>query len=379
MLRVYLSISSPNERGMHIYAKNLFRLIGKNNSPFLNFPKLNKKFKKFQFLNQIFWELKPLKKEVSFENDRYISVHPRYPLNLLFNSNFLQRKKGIVICDYMQCLNFLEIQKNLSLIRNSSIIEIIKMIYHTIFFKLTVERSDFLIYISHNTKKELKNWIHKDIINQKPQIVIHPLPSFDPKKVLIQAKKLEIKSVKRNEINLLFVSGTPSTKRSHMILPIIKEVANYLENYRFMVNILGGIPILRDDIPKNLKIFSPKKSILEYKLIEIYLKTDIFISTSINEGFGIPLLDAMNFDIHCIASDIKAYKEINQYYGNNKLNLIPTNANYKDYAKAVSEILKKSLLSNKSKTNLYCERYERIFTNSENKLNKFLNNFNYGY
>ena len=58
MLRVYLSISSPNERGMHIYAKNLFRLISKNNSPFLNFPKLNKKFKKFQFLNQIFWELK---------------------------------------------------------------------------------------------------------------------------------------------------------------------------------------------------------------------------------------------------------------------------------------------------------------------------------
>lgn len=44
----------------------------------------------------------------------------------------------------------------------------------------------------------------------------------------------------------------------------------------------------------------------------LYSGAEAFISTSIEEGFGLPLLEAMASEIPCVVSDISSYKEIGQ-------------------------------------------------------------------
>lgn len=46
------------------------------------------------------------------------------------------------------------------------------------------------------------------------------------------------------------------------------------------------------------------------ELIELYRKTFIYISTSLSEGFGLPLLESMKYGAPMLLSDIKVYREI---------------------------------------------------------------------
>ena len=91
---------------MHIYAKNLKKILNKNFKANIYNPKIkfhkNEIFKTFKI---IYFELKPLKKNLQKKFDIFISVHPRYPLNILFGRNHNTNKKGIVVCDYMQCIS----------------------------------------------------------------------------------------------------------------------------------------------------------------------------------------------------------------------------------------------------------------------------------
>lgn len=59
----------------------------------------------------------------------------------------------------------------------------------------------------------------------------------------------------------------------------------------------------------------------------LFLNSSLLISTSSNEGFGIPLLDALSINLTAIATDIPSHREIKSLNSNNKIKLIEENDN----------------------------------------------------
>ena len=57
----------------------------------------------------------------------------------------------------------------------------------------------------------------------------------------------------------------------------------------------------------------------------LFLNSSLLISTSSNEGFGIPLLDALSINLEAIATDIPSHREIKSLSSNNKIRLIKEN------------------------------------------------------
>lgn len=360
---------------MHIYTKNLTKILIKNFKAYIYKPKVkfhkNEIFKTFKI---IYFELKPLKKNLQKKFDIFISVHPRYPLNMLLGRNHINQKKGIVICDYMQCISLNNTTEIKKLIKEFKILEIFRKFYHTFFFKLTLKKADFYIFISNYTRSGINEWDKKNNNYVKPEIVIHPLPSFNFEKVYTISNKLNSKiSSNKNLIKLLFITGNPSTKRNHLIIPIIKSLAEKNKNLSFYVSIVGGIKLNYISLPKNIKIDLPNKSISESSLIKKFLETNFFISTSQEEGFGIPLLDAVCFNIFCIASKIKAYEEIQKTYQNEQLYLVENHADKFSYVEVINKLLKKDIsFSQKNRSEKYLANYEKIFLKTEQRMKKFL-------
>ena len=180
------------------------------------------------------------------------------------------------------------------------------------------------------------------------------------------------KTKSNNQIKILFVTGNPSTKRSNIISPLVEKLAINKKNINFQVTIIGNINTQIKN-QRNLKIFKPNKSISEENLIREYLETDLFISTSIAEGFGIPLLDALLFGINCLATDISSYKEIRQFYGSKNLTLIPALSDIEYYLEKLDYLIENYIYINKKiKYENYKNQYKRIIQDSENKIFCFL-------
>ena len=358
---------------MHIYAKSIFKLIKKNSFSKLLYPKSNKSTKnKKNFLGQIIWELKSIKKLDSQSIDYLISAHPRFPLDILCIPNKYKNKRILVIHDYMQCIKLKSLLNIPNFFKKNGQLEILKRIYHTFMFKLSASRADYFIFNSYYTKQNACNWI-PNIFNKK-SLVLHPLPSFNPKNVLEISKNINFRNKsKENNIHILFVTGFPATKRSEMIYPIIKKLANKNKRINFLISIVGIHNFKKHDLNKNITIDIRKKSLSEKVLIQKYLTTDIFISTSSEEGFGIPLLDAITFNIFTIASSIPAYKEIKKIYKSKKLSLLSQNSSPDDYVEIIHSLIKKKkLIKEDNRVNNYTKKYLDIYQYSERRLNNFL-------
>lgn len=373
MINALLSISTQNNRGMHIYAKNLTKLLNKKLKSKLYLP-TKIKYSKYNLdlLSQILFELKPIKINNIEEFNVFISVHPRYPIDMLINNKkFL--KKGIVIHDYMQCINIKEILNNPSILKSLGIKEFLKRMYHTFLFKITLKKIEFIIFNSKYTKNGIGNWSKKQVINRKPSIVIHPLPSFDMELVVEEAKKFKSYKAK-NELNLLFISGNQLSKRSTLILPIISLLAEENPDIYFKVSVIGLKNMSFRFYPNNLEIYAPKESISNKELVKKYLEADFFLSTSIEEGFGMPLLDALCFGVKSIVSDIPTYREIRDSYSSLNCLLIKDHHIAKSYVNQInSEINKYEFECNfLNKANNYALNYSEIFKKSEIRINNFL-------
>ncbi|MDC2974974.1 glycosyltransferase, partial [Prochlorococcus sp. AH-736-K09] len=364
MKNIIIRLSTPNNRGIHIYAKQIYKMLKGKFKANLFIPKKINGIKELFLLKQILWELLPLKIKNSRKIDLMINVYPRLSVDNLLNIGNKSYKKGIVICDYMQCIKLRELFQ-FKTYNKFNIFEIFKRSYHSLFFYLSKNLSDFYIFISNTTYKEFKSWNRFYSNLNKPSLILHPLPSFSPEKVLSVLKGLEVAKTKsNNQIKILFVTGNPSTKRSNIISPLVEKLAIYKKNINFQVTIIGNINTQIKN-QRNLKIFKPNKPISEENLIREYLETDLFISTSIAEGFGIPLLDALLFGINCLATDISSYKEIRQFYGSKNLTLIPALSDIEYYLEKLDYLIENYIYINKKiKYENYKNQYKRIFQDS---------------
>jgi len=377
--KVNVILSTPNNRGIHRYSKSLLEILKINyECESKTFKLYNKIFiKNLRFVIQIFWEL-----FINFrkKDKNLIFTYPRLPLSLLMRKKNKRSSVGIVVYDFIQCISFENLFSTFLILKSNGLIDFLKKVIHTLLFNKSLVKSDYFIVISEDTKKKLLNWFNKiNLINQEKIIVLHPLPSFNElliKNFIIYSKKLNgKKNIKSNQVNIICISGNSPSKRKEILLPIFEKLAS--RNLDKIINIsIFGADLNLENIQSsnNLKINNFQTNVDDKVLIETYINSHIYISTSSEEGFGIPFLDAILFGCGCICSDIQVYKEIKKKYSkynknislvNSKDNII--NSFYKNIQLQFDNL---ETINSKKRLQKYIINYKSIFEEHLNEIKK---------
>ena len=375
--KVNLILSTPNNRGIHRYSNSLLDILKINyECKSKTFKLYNKIFlKNLRFVIQIFWELFI---NFSKKDKNLIFTYPRLPLSLLMSKKNKRCSVGIVVYDFIQCISFENFLSNFLILKSNGLIDFFKKVIHTLLFNKSLVKSDYFIVISEDTKKKLLNWFNKiDLINQEKIIVLHPLPSFNElviKNFIIYSKKInEKKNIKSNQLNIICISGNAPSKRKGILLPIFEKLASRNPDKIINISIFGADLNLENiQFSNNLRINNFHTNVDDNVLIETYINSHIYISTSSEEGFGIPFLDAILFGCSCICSDIQVYKEIKKKYSkynqniylvNSKDNII--NSFYKNLQLQFDNL---ETINSKKRLQKYIINYKSIFEEHLNEI-----------
>ena len=161
--------------------------------------------------------------------------------------------------------------------------------------------ADFFICISKNTQKDL---IEIYNVDPKKTKVVYLSSSFP---------KEEIK-VKKNKDYLLFVGNRTGYKNSDFILKALAKYEKFYKN--FDLYYFGGPKFSKNEINilNDLKISNNIKHLGndERKLKSLYQNALCLIYPSSYEGFGLPLLEAMETECPVLCCNTPALKEIGQ-------------------------------------------------------------------
>lgn len=154
-----------------------------------------------------------------------------------------------------------------------------------------------IICISHFTKKQL---IEKYKISEKKISVIY-----------LGIKKKEIKSF--NKKNTILYVGDRGRYKNFKMLPLAYSSSDYLKK-NFKIVCIGGNKFNDEEIQlfKNLRIVDniSQKSASDDELNYFYESSNLYVTLSLIEGFGLTPLEAMNSSCPVICSDIPVFKEI---------------------------------------------------------------------
>jgi len=179
---------------------------------------------------------------------------------------------------------------------------------NTLLIKASLPLADTLLT---NSKTTANHFFDAFPFCNKPSFVCSPLPSFSASE-LTQAQRILIASPHpTSQPRLLIVTGTSPNKGLSNYCTFLNFLSNLRHN-DIIIDVVGVEPmsdIARriSDSTLNTTIFHCQLSNIE--LCSLYLNTNLFVSLSFFEGFGIPLLDSKCFAIPSVLSDIDVYRE----------------------------------------------------------------------
>ena len=167
-----------------------------------------------------------------------------------------------------------------------------------------IKNADWIIAVS--------KWTAKDLIDEVPNAkrktsIIYEAPSLTYDSIIVK------KSLNKNY--LLFV-GTLEPRKN---LPRLLEAYSFLPSHikeKYSLNIVGGRGWGKVNFESLIEHFKIKKyvKILGYlsdkDLAKTYQNASILVMPSLYEGFGLPLLEAMNAEVPVVTSNISSMPEI---------------------------------------------------------------------
>ncbi len=223
--------------------------------------------------------------------------------------------------------------------------------------KITYKFSDIIIAISKELRQDLEKLCKKKVIS------IYN-PSFDK-----SIYKISNKKIKKTKYKIILNVARYEKQKNHlMLLESYKRIHNQINAKLFLVGYGSEKKKIKDFIKQNnlqnkIKLITKQKNIFSY-----YKIADLFVLTSLYEGFGNVLIEAAMFKIPIISTDCKSGpKEIlkNGEYGdlvkigdNKKLSsLIIKNLN-KPNKKKISKMYKSLKIFDIKK---HVNQYEKIF------------------
>ena len=147
------------------------------------------------------------------------------------------------------------------------------------------------------------------ICNYYPEVSMDKVEVFyAPNKEISNTE--EISKEISNEKFILIISANRWIKNSYRAIQAIDGLFSDGRLKDYKIKVVGG---LSTKIKKRIKHIE-KCEILDYvsteKLEELYKSCDIFIYPSLNEGFGLPPLEAMKYGKTCVVSAVTSLPEI---------------------------------------------------------------------
>ena len=272
--------ASLNKRGMSRFVKNTVNAVNATRI----FSK-NIKFIPFIFWEQFFLPFFVWKSKVN------LMIYP-------YNTSpfFLTSKKNIIVIHDIIFFNYLTNPKTFfSKYFFSSF-------YRYLILKALIKKYDAILTVSNYSKKMIETVFNID--GSKITVIENTLPTKFEKASLL---------TKKNKINnnVLFVSGDAPSKNLDFAIHGIDDFCCEF-NFIISVNIVGisknKFNALKNKT-KNLELFF-FSDIGDMQLIQLYKSADCLIVPSFEEGFSIPIIEALANDTPVIASNKTCIPEI---------------------------------------------------------------------
>lgn len=166
---------------------------------------------------------------------------------------------------------------------------------------ILAHRAQKIIAVSEYTKSEILK--HYDFVQSEDiKVIYHGITLDNNKSIVNQTKKNY----------LLFVGLRDGYKNFHFLLRAFKKIQKEYKNIHLICvgphftndeNIYIDFLGLRDYV-------ICKGRVSDCDLIRLYSNAMAYVSSSLSEGFGIPLLEAMKYEVPLFISDIPVYREI---------------------------------------------------------------------
>lgn len=340
-MKILICLSTPNQRGLHNYAEYLLRLLQNEKVPCtLGVPRIYNRLIMFRYLYIIAWELFNFNWLIQ-KPTHVIYVNGRASLLHMIFSKVLPKftpKICTVIADLIQYDS-----KTLPANIHFGFLHEIKTFVNNIFFTYTCSCSNLIICISNSTLLQAKSNLRLSI-KEKSSMVIFPSLSFD--KVDFVPSLIDFQQYRLEPIYLkaLIVTGNSPSKNYLAVLFAFLDIANKHPNITFALDVVGLNSIANQLLPKisaciNLSI-KTYCQISKHKLASLYLNSDLFLSSSLQEGFGIPLYDSLYLDIPTITTSIPVYHELVNFKGNSSFSIFSEGFNSSNFVDSVTYFIK---------------------------------------
>lgn len=159
---------------------------------------------------------------------------------------------------------------------------------------------DHIIAISQHTKDDLVEYYK---VKEKDISVVHLGLSFERNRV---------NDIKEKKRWILYVGNRRGYKNFDLLLNAFKD-SKLFEDYKLII--FGGEKPSKEEIKVIEKFLKGNNRFsfvegTEEQLIHYYTKSEIFVYTSLFEGFGLPPLEAMNFGCKVLSSNIPSIVEV---------------------------------------------------------------------
>lgn len=233
-------------------------------------------------------------------------------------------------------------------------------LYLDIMFRLCTKLSNKILTVSNYSKSEIKDFLK---VNENNIKVIYNC--YEEKNISFNYKKNNDKKI------LLFVGTNFEHKNILSVVKAIKILKD--QNINVFFNIAGekkmytGIIekyIKKNSLENNVRIFG---KVTDEELNELYKSADYYVYPSLVEGFGIPLLEAMNYGLPIISSNRTCLPEV---VGEAGILIEPTPENF---AASIEKLIKNPKLAN-DLVNLGYKQIKKFSQENFNyKLNKIYN------
>ena len=283
--------SSPNGRGIHRYCQGLARVGG--------IPILSPERKIGYALWEQFGIVAHLQKVLKA---RYLFFVNTRVSPLLWP--FLSWQRTVVVVHDLMETSWMEDKK----IEEKGLLSVIKVRLNTWLIRESICRAQTIVVNSRTTLGILENAVG---VEKKVIRCIRPLPSFSSLLLKTIDPVLEIEGF---EYKILAVTGHSKNKALSDYFLVAERILSVVnESVEFN---MVGVDVRRLNARERDIYNRYKRQIrLHYRvsdseLLQKYVDSDLFVSLSYMEGFGIPVADALGFGMNVIVRDIDVYREL---------------------------------------------------------------------
>lgn len=229
------------------------------------------------------------------------------------------------------------------------------VIWKNFITNLSIKKAEKIIAITNFTKSEILKY-YKDIDESKISVVYNGFNSFDKETINYKNIRKEIRDIDKNYI--LTVSTISPRKNIDGLIKAFKELK---DDINLNLVIAGNNGWMYENIYDSINNYELQNRVIltgkvnDDELKYLYKNAKIFVYISFYEGFGLPPLEAMSYDVPCIVSNVSSLPEV---VGDYAIKVDPRNI--KSIAKEIKKIIEEGYNIDKDKMHKYLENFSWI-------------------